>query len=175
MTIPPRQRLFILAGLTGLVLCLAIGWVWLAQIPVIRQARADIDTQRAAITVKQEEQRNFATVKKNLETLEKQQQRLLDEIWSFDAEETFYARWTGIGESSGATCDEPKIADATPGKTIISRAISGTCRGTLNQVTNALNRIQTILPAIILTRITLARGAEGSAVVLTFDAVSLWK
>lgn len=171
----PMQRIIITAACGTAILAGGIGCIFGWQLPRLQQLRDSIDNARAAVEIKTQEQQNYTALKKNLDTLQGQQQAFDADVWSFTTEEKFFTELTAAINGTGATCSEPQISDATPGPTIVTRKVTESCLGSWRSVLTVMSHIQTIIPLVAVGTVKIDQATEPSLVTLSFEASTLWR
>lgn len=149
-------------------------------LPAIQKSRTTIDNKRTSIAAQEEQRRNVADITKSLATLESNQKLLDTHLWTFANEDAFYQLWDEFSKKQGVTVTDPQLADAVPGKTILTRKGTITVIGSLTNILSSITAVEKIEPLVVIQGVALKPAVQKdpklpSAVAATIDIVTLWK
>ncbi len=170
------QQQFILFGV--IVIVLSVGGIFMLftrLIPGLVEARTTLDDRRAQYAATQQQVSDLRRLEQQLDEQRVQQTAFDAETWSFRTEDAFFEAWRGWASQLGLAIEQPAVADAIPGASSIERSFSVNASGSLAQVGQLLDKMQSHSPLIAIRQVEVTPGSSSRTVTIHIEGSTIWK
>jgi hypothetical protein len=170
-----RTRITVILSVLGTLSATSVLATTLWLIPKYHALRITIDNDRASAAVIAQQQSNLNQLAQDVASIKEKQQELETYVWSFAQEDTFFSRIESLGKAGQVTIDPPRVADATPTGTILTRATTITIHGTVAKALAAISPIQQLSPLMTINKVSVATDTQPGQVLITLTGTTVWK
>lgn len=171
-----RQQSIFLSILIILVLIVgSIGASLFYQIPSLQTSHQELENSRITLSILERQVASSKNVDAQIKELEDTETELLQHVWAFTNEESFFTRWDAFGQANGVTIEVDDVADVVPSDQPIVRSARLVFRGAYRNILNALSNLQKIDPVLSIQEVVLQPDPESANMIAQVTLESVWQ